>query len=191
MTINNTNLEDLLDEYEVGELDTVEESDLLVLREEEKLARDVYKVLYDEFNQNIFNNIASSEQTHTDAVLTLIDRYDLTDPVGTNDIGVFEDDVLQSLYDDLVSAGENSLLDALVVGATIEDLDIKDIEEMIDRTDNEDLILVYELLQKGSRNHLRSFISQIEDVDSSYVYVPQYITQDEFDDIINSPMEIK
>lgn len=40
---------------------------------------------------------------------------------------------------------------------------------------------------KGSRNHLRAFISQLSG--QGVTYTPQYITQEEFDAIIDSPLE--
>lgn len=164
-----------------------EKTDLLILREEEKLARDVYLTLYDMYGQDIFSNIAQSEQTHTDAVLTLLNKYGVEDPVGNNDIGVFENTTLQELYDALIAQGSPSKLDALIVGATIEDLDIYDIEVMMSHTTKEDLLLVYDSLQQGSRNHLRSFVSQIES--SGGTYTPQYISQAEYDAIIGSDIE--
>ena len=46
-------------------LSAKEASDLIFLREEEKLARDVYLALYDAWGTPIFLNISSSEQKHT------------------------------------------------------------------------------------------------------------------------------
>jgi hypothetical protein len=73
------------------------------MREEEKLARDVYAALGDMRGQQIFTNIASSEQTHMDAMGTLIDRYSLEDPIITDVRGVFSSSALQSLYDELIT----------------------------------------------------------------------------------------
>jgi hypothetical protein len=168
-------------------LSSEEQSSLQFMREEEKLARDVYITLYDKWGVNIFSNISKSEQTHMDAVLLLLTKYSLTDPVGTNAIGVFSNTELQHLYDELVAQGEMSLLDAYQVGATIEDLDIFDLANALDNNDNQDNTLVYEMLSKGSRNHLRSFYGNILNVGGSYT--PQYITQAAFDAIINSPKE--
>ena len=47
---------------------------LLFLREEEKLARDTYLMLYDLFGLRNFNNISKSEQAHMDAILYLLDK---------------------------------------------------------------------------------------------------------------------
>ncbi len=164
-----------------------ERSGLVFMREEEKLARDVYSVLYDKWGLQIFSNIAQSEQTHTEAVRTILTKYNITDPVTDDTIGVFVNTDLQKLYTDLTTRGSVSLEEALTVGALIEDLDIADLQKQITLTDNDDIKLVYENLMRGSRNHLRSFVSQLSS--RGVTYTPQYITQSEFDTIIASEQE--
>ncbi|MFN8321763.1 MAG: DUF2202 domain-containing protein [Chitinophagales bacterium] len=157
------------------------------MREEEKLAHDVYITLYGKWNINIFTNIANSEQSHTNAVLTLLNKYEITDPVGTNAVGVFNDTTLQELYTQLVAQGNATLIDGYEVGATIEDLDIYDLNNWISKVDNQDITFVYQNLTKGSRNHMRSFYSQI--ISSGANYTAKFISQTELDAIINSPKE--
>lgn len=157
------------------------------MREEEKLAHDVYVTLYSKWNINIFTNIAASEQTHTNAVLTLLNKYQLTDPVGANPIGTFHDTTLQNLYTQLVARGNASILDGFKVGATIEDLDIYDLKNWMPKVDNQDINFVYQNLTKGSRNHLRSFYGQI--IGLGGTYNAQYISQAELEAIINSAKE--
>jgi hypothetical protein len=162
-----------------------EKEDLLHMREEEKLARDVYLTLYDKWGQNVFKNIASAEQTHMDAIGTLLEKYGLQDPVAqTRDqVGVFVKPEIQKLYNDLVAQGSKSLESALTVGATIEDLDIKDLNDALARTNKADIKEVYENLKHGSENHMRAFVSNLSRQGSSYT--PQYITPEEYNDIIN------
>lgn len=174
--------------YPAGDLDAEEAAALLYMREEEKLAHDVYITLYETWGTQVFQNIANSEQTHTDAVKSLLDRYGLDDPAAGNGIGVFTDPALQELYDQLVATGNESLESALRVGAAIEEIDILDLEERIAQTDNEDIVLVYESLMKGSRNHLRSFVSTLEQQVGA-VYEPQYLSQASYDEIINTGVE--
>jgi hypothetical protein len=164
-----------------------ERSGLVFMREEEKLARDVYSVLYDTWGMQIFSNIAQSEQTHTEAVRTLLTKYNVADPVTDDTIGVFVNSDLQKLYTDLTAQGTISIEEALTVGALIEDLDIADLQKQITQTDNDDIKLVYENLMRGSRNHLRSFVSQL--TNRGVTYKPKYITQSEFDAIIASTQE--
>ncbi len=168
-------------------LNADELSSLQQMREEEKLARDVYNALYEKWKINVFTNISASEQKHTDAVLTLISKYDLTDPVDNNVAGVFSDSGLQDLYNQLVAKGNISVLDAYIVGATIEDLDIFDLEEALSKSDNQDIKYVYDLLTMGSRNHMRSFYSQITSLGSSYS--AQFISQTELEAIVTSAKE--
>lgn len=168
-------------------LNSTELTSLSFMREEEKLARDVYITLYNKWRVNIFTNISASEQTHMESVLLLLNKYNLADPVGTNAVGVFNNPVLQNLYTQLVAQGSTSILEAYRVGATIEDLDIFDLKNALVTIDNQDIRLVYDNLTKGSRNHMRSFYKNILNVGGTYI--PQYITQAEFDAIINSAME--
>ena len=138
-----------------------EASDLIFLREEEKLARDVYLTLYDVWGTSIFLNISASEQKHTDAVANLIAKYGLKDPVVDDTPGVFSNPVLAQLYIDLVAQGSQetaSLKDALKVGVFIEELDIHDIEiEMLPDAAQMDVKRVLANLLAGSYNHLDAF----------------------------------
>lgn len=169
------------------DLSAEEELGLTKMREEEKLARDVYLVLYEKWNHNVFSNIASSEQQHMDAVKVLLDKYDMPDPITNPARGEFTDTELQELYNSLIEQGNKSLVDALKVGATIEDLDIKDLYDFLEQTDNTDIKTVYQNLVKGSRNHMRAFVSQLSF--NGVTYEAQFLTQAQVDDIITSPRE--
>ena len=143
----------------VGILTPAEEAGLLFMREEEKLARDVYLVLLDKWGLRVFENIAASEQRHMDAVLYLLGKYGLDDPVLAP--GFFQNTDLQDLYDDLVAKGEKSIVDAIDVGILIEETDIEDIEDLIGQTDKKDIIQVYTNLLDGSYSHLEAFKSHL------------------------------
>lgn len=142
-------------------LSAEETNHLLYIREEEKLARDIYQALYSRWNVRIFSRIAASEQRHFDAVGTLINRYGLPDPAQPA-TGVFVNSDLQKLFDDLLAKGNISLLDALQVGVAIEETDIDDLKAAIAETDNRDILTVYGNLLNGSLNHLSAFNSHIE-----------------------------
>lgn len=172
----------------IATLTDYEKESLLHMREEEKLARDIYTYMLNKWGLNIYSNISNSEQKHMDAVLGLLNTYGLVDPVGNNPVGVFKNAELQNLYNTLIEKGDNSLMDALTVGATIEDMDLYDIRIAKEKINNSDIISVYNNLAKGSRNHMREFYSQITSRGGSYI--PQYITQSEMDAIINSPKEM-
>ena len=162
-------------------------ADLQYMREEEKLARDVYLVLYAEWGSQLFSNIASSEQTHTDAVANTMDRVGIEDPVVDDTIGVFVDPRLAEFYADMVSEGMRSLVAALHVGATIEEVDMVDIQAAIDRAETPAIIELYESLLCGSRNHLRAFAGDLENAGEPYD--AQFLDSAEVDAIISSPRE--
>lgn len=171
----------------VTALTAEERAGLLLMREEEKLARDVYTALYTAWGAAVFDNIGAAEQTHMDSVKRLLERYALPDPAGTTAPGSFANPALQSLYDGLMAAGRISLIDALKVGAEIEDVDIRDLRVLKAATSKADLLLVYENLERGSRNHLRAFHGSLQGLAARYT--AKYLTQAEYDAIVNSPQE--
>jgi hypothetical protein len=181
------NIANQINAYPKEPLSLDETASILYMREEEKLAHDVYITLHHKWGTTIFSNIASSEQTHTEAVLELIKKYGLVDPVGSKGVGVFTDTTLQGIYNQLVNQGNTSTLEAFKVGATIEDLDIFDLNNWSTKIDNQDVKFVYQNLTKGSRNHLRSFYSQVLGAGGSYS--AKFISQAEFDSIVNSAKE--
>ncbi|MBU2549395.1 MAG: DUF2202 domain-containing protein [Proteobacteria bacterium] len=168
-------------------LNDEEKQGMRFMIEEEKLARDVYLVLYDQWKIPAFSNIAQSEQQHMNAIRALLTKYELPDPTAGAERGEFKDADLKALYLKLVQSGRQSEAAALHVGATIEDLDIRDLQENIKKTDNQDIRTVYQNLTKGSRNHLRAFNGQIQA--RGLTYQAQYITADELSEILNAPGE--
>ncbi len=163
-------------------LSSIEASHLVFMREEEKLARDTYITLGDAWGLRVFSNISRSEQTHMDAMLALLNTYGLDDPVVSDAVGSFTNATLAQMYLDLVASGEVSLLDALYVGALIEEVDIRDIQLAIADTAQADIITAYESLIAGSENHLRAFVGQIEQF--GVEYVAQVLDQSEVDAIL-------
>jgi len=165
----------------VTTLSEAEQETLLFMREEEKMARDVYIVLYKSWNKNIFKNISSSEQQHMDAILKKIKLFGLTDP-NSSKIGSFINLDLQKLYNELIYQGRLSYNDALTARATIEDKDILDLMNAIKGTKNLALKTTYQNLLEGSKNHLRAFVGLLKN--QGIGYNPQFISQDLFDAIL-------
>jgi len=139
------------------ELSQEEEYGLIHMRIEEKLARDVYIVMGDLWNHKVFLNIQLSEQKHMDAVKRLLDKYNVPDPLTTDSVGVFPDPQFQQLYNQFIQQGNQSLQEALLVGKSIEELDIADLEYQLSFVDNPDIIRVYQNLKAASENHLAAF----------------------------------
>ncbi|SES68168.1 hypothetical protein SAMN04487962_101157 [Marinobacter segnicrescens] len=146
------------------DLTEIEISDLRYMREEEKLARDVYLTLDEQWGKQtqVFARIALSEEDHTTTVDYLLDKFGVEDPVVNDTIGVFTNQELQALYDELVAKGKTSFINALYVGALIEEKDMRDILAAIDQTDERPIIIAYSNLLDGSKSHLRAFVRVIE-----------------------------
>lgn len=153
---------------------------LLLMREEEKLAADVYSYFYSLFKYPVFNNISKSETVHAKAVLYLLNSFKIADP-HTGVAGVFTNSDMQSQYTDLTTSGSVNITEALKAGALIEENDIKDLKQEIASTDNASIIRVYSNLLRGSGFHLKSFVRLLKL--KGVVYAPQVLTPEEFAEI--------
>ncbi len=136
------------------------EQQLVYLIEEEKLAHDVYTAMYEKYGANVFGNILKSETTHQSRVLTLLQARNIADP-RSSELGVFNNDELQNLYDALIIQGNKSALEAYKVGVAVEEKDIADISNQLATTTEEDVVITLESLRSASENHLRAFNRQL------------------------------
>jgi len=177
----------LWDEIEQVPLSAAEEAEVLYLREEEKLARDVYLTLAERWQLPIFSNIARAEQQHMDLVFWIIEAQGLIDPVTDDARGAFVDPELDGLYDKLTADGQESLVAALTVGAIIEDMDLADLLDLIEFTDNDQIEIVAYNLAKGSRNHLRAFMRAL--AAQGATYTPRYLQLETFEAVLAAEME--
>ena len=159
------------------------------MREEEKLANNAYKLLGTTWaaQTRVFTNIANSEASHTEAIRQLLVRYTLADPAAKLADGVFQNQTLQQLYNSLIAQGTLSYIDALKVGCAIEEIDILDLQNALVGIDNQDITVVYNNLNLGSRNHLRSFVKALTWV--GITYVPQYLSPEAYLAIVSTPIE--
>lgn len=171
-------------------IEAVDANEVFVLqhmREEEKLARDVYLVLHQTWQVPMFANIAQSEQSHMDLVAWALTRYQIADPVPSDTVGVFGTAEYTSLFQFATTLGQISPAHALLVGALIEDLDIVDLGASLGWSDNRDLDCIWQNLQRGSRNHLRAFYPQL--ASAGYVYPAFFLTPTELLAIVTTPTE--
>jgi len=181
---NQSNYNYIISDFPAQEISDTEKQALIKMREEEKLARDVYQTLYQKWNVRIFSNISKSEETHMSTIKLLLDKYNISDPIKDNDVGKFSSKEFEELYNKLIELGNKSLVDALKVGATIEDLDIYDLQTLMLKIDNVDILFAFTNLKKGSENHIRAFTSYLSSF--GVVYTAQYISQEELETILNS-----
>ena len=179
----------LTENYATDALSDDEITALQFMRQEEKMARDVYFAMNERYDQKVFANIIRAEQQHMDAINCLLDKCRLADPVLGLGYGEFADAGLVKWYGELIEKGNKSLADAWQVGATIEDLDIADLESWLAKAslDNADVKAVFGELMRGSRNHLRAFVRNLGWIGISYDV--QYLNEDIYQSIIETTTE--
>ena len=166
---------------------TSEEVEMLkFVREEEKLAHDVYDTLSRLYPLPIFKNITKSEWIHMEKVLCLLIHYDIEDPA-SDKLGEFTNPDLQDKFDEFLIQGSICIKEALDVGATIEDMDIYDLNLFIPETENEAIVTIFEFLVCGSGNHLRSFTALLDKRD--VVYEPEFISLELYNEILLLPQQ--
>jgi hypothetical protein len=166
-----------------GTLTEVEVTSLMLMREEEKFAREVYLSMFAIYNHRTFSNIAKSENAHTSAVLYLIKGFGLTDPspVGATE---FSNPLFTDLYAQLTTKGSVSLVEALKVGAFIEEYDIADLQRHLKETENATVAKVYGNLLRGSKFHLKAFTYALKAQGATYS--PTILSEEEYQDIVNN-----
>ncbi|MDD4651294.1 MAG: DUF2202 domain-containing protein [Methanothrix sp.] len=158
-----------------------ESNGLLFIWEEEKMARDLYTALYEKQSDPIFSDLAKSEQSHMDQARAIMDEYGLLIPE-KDEQGVFENQTLQKIYNELLARGNASNEDALKAAATFEEISIIDLKKELYATQVEDVKAMYQGLLAGSQKHLRSYVRDLED--RNVKYDPQYLDRDEFEGIV-------
>lgn len=153
---------------------------LQFMREDEKVAHDVYATFYELHGTQIFTNIQRAEATHTESVRQLLVAYHIEDPAETTPVGVFTSPDLQEIYDKLVAQGRPSEVEALKVGAYIEEHDIMDLDERLQQEGlPQDVADVYANLRMGSTYHLQSFVKNLESKGESYA--PQLLSAEDYE----------
>ena len=158
---------------------------LLKMKEEEKLARDVYSALYQKWGSQVFSNLTAAESNHLNAIILLLTTYGGDTSIGES--GIFTNTEVQALYTKLVTDGSVAIEEAYKTGALIEEMDINDLNLSLSNVTNANVLLVFENLLKGSRNHLRAFNRQLTTLGADCT--PFYLSQEAYDLIINSAME--
>lgn len=164
-----------------GNLTVAEVAGLMEMREEEKLAGDVYTTFFEKYEQVIFTNISKSEAAHTGAVLYLLNGYGLEDPA-LEGLGQFTNPLFTSLFEQLTLKGSENLVEALKVGAFIEEYDINDLMHFLEETENANVARVYGNLLKASKVHLRAFTNVLKRYNETYT--PTVISEDLYNEIL-------
>ena len=155
---------------------------LAYMGNEERLAYDVYSTLYAIHAANgteikqLTNIATKSEATHIQAVQLLVQKYitDVNDftnvtldnldyidaTIAEMPTGQYNIESIQTLYDMLITKGEQSQQDALEVGCMVEVVDINDLQadlQLAADSNASDVVTVFEFLRDGSYSHYWSF----------------------------------
>lgn len=130
---------------------------LVSLWEEEKLAHDVYFTLNMTYNSRVFTNISRSEVMHMNSVEDLLLKNGGTVPSNKGTVGLFYNPKYQELYNKLTSQGKVSFREAMLVGLSIEELDIKDLDQMLLNNNIDEEIVVLQALKEASLRHKAAF----------------------------------
>jgi len=154
---------------------------LIRMWDEEKLARDVYTSLSKTSNLPIFQKIAGAESRHMQSMEGLIAASGGAAATLNKTPGVFLVPEHQQLYTSLVAAGSQSPVEALKVGAKIEEMDIADLQIVLGQTADRRQQQVLQNLMRGSYNHLQAFSGQLTQQGASYQ--AQFLPQADFDRI--------
>ena len=166
------------------DLSKAEKEGIQLMREEEKLAHDVYLFLLEKWNLPIFNNISNSETRHFNAVGYLIENFEIED-ISSSEVGKFQNEKIALLYDSLTQKGSETLVEALKVGAFIEEFDIADLQNLLAIASDSTIAGVYQNLLRGSGNHLRAFTFQLQN--RNEIYKPVVLNEADFLAIIEAP----
>ncbi len=170
------------DEAALAVLTAREKDGLLFIWEEERVARDLYASLYEKNNLTIFLDLVRSESSHMDQARAVMEKHGLAVP--PDEPGIFQNQTLQEMHDQLLAEGLQSDQDALTVAAVFEEISIVDLEKELSASQPDDVRTVYEGLLAGSRKHLRSYVSDLKD--QGIEYQPRYLEGEEFQEIVKS-----
>ena len=141
-----------------GTVTDEQKATLTAMAAEETLAHELYVAFAEKYEDSaVFSRIARSETKHLEAVRTLLERYDITDPTVGLEAGTFPTDATQKLYDTLLAQGSVSLDGAMEAARTVEKTDIADLTAAAEGVTAPDLLKVYENLLNASQHHLTAF----------------------------------
>ena len=141
-----------------GTLSEAESAELSFMREEERLARDLYQAFSDQYDgARPFSMIVKAEQKHHDTMGSLLTQYGVTDSSAGLPAGDYAFDALDELYNTWYAQGSASIEAAYQVGVDLETRDIADLKEALAAATQDDVKAALERLLSGSENHLAAF----------------------------------
>lgn len=136
-------------------LSAAEQNDLRFITEKAKLMRNVYQVLYEEHQVELFGTISESKEQHMNLLAGRIDKYEVENPIAYTAEDEFEDISLQQIYNDFIATRQPDLIEALTYLRALEEQHIVDVGNSISQMEgNGDIVNVYNLILVESQAHL-------------------------------------
>lgn len=132
-------------------------TELNYLRQEEKLAHDLYVLADSLYGAQQFGNIAQAEVHHGQAINSLLAGYSMADPNAGQAEGVFTDPQIQKTYNELAARIRQSQDEAAQVGILAEKTDIADLKKTIDSSPPAAVKSTLSHLVTASERHLQAF----------------------------------
>ena len=159
---------------------------IIYVVQEEKVAHDFYKAMYELHGVISFRSISKSEGLHMDQAKQLIEHFGIEDPNKEyyDTPGSFKNPKFEEMYNSLVRNGTNSIVDALVEAARFEEMDIVDIQRFTASTQDEYLKSTFEKLSGVSENHLKALVKDL--FERGVEYTPKYLSAEQYNEIITS-----
>jgi len=167
-----------------AELTYLEKEGLYYLREQTKLVRDLFHTFYNMYGTKVYTRIARKEQRHFDRIGLLLEKYQLEDPVVDKSVGIYENPIFEELFHELSTSGSENNLNALYVGAYLEEIVILDLKNALLDTEARDIRRVYEKLLNDAKKQLRLFVRNIEKQEVDVLYQPQNMTEEDLAEIL-------
>ncbi|NTV17903.1 MAG: DUF2202 domain-containing protein [Bacteroidales bacterium] len=153
---------------------------IYAVREDEKVARDLYFSFFGTFGLKPFENIGKAEDNHIKATEKLFDYYEIDYPA-LSENGKFENAIRQKLFDSLLLKGTPEL-EAFKVMAMLEESNIVEYGEVLKTIANPNIKIVIENLARASANHFKAAIRQITALGGTYT--PALMTQEQYKAVI-------
>jgi hypothetical protein len=133
---------------------------LTEMREEERVARDLYTQLGRSSGEAIFTRIAAAEQRHLDAVERLMSSQGMDPDAAGTTVGRYAVPDLQSAYNRWLAAGRASDQAAYKVGVELEKQDIAELKALRVASGTTGARVV-QALRTGSEHHLAAFTKAV------------------------------
>lgn len=145
-----------------------ESKQVIQILEQRKMARDLYYKLYKTWHSDTFKRLSDSEQIYLNSLKKLTTKLNIIDPTIDDTKGVFSSDYITKLYIDFSKIGLSSDYEAFRIAATVQDLMINDINQLLNSSSDKSIIDAMNNTKQGSISHLRACNREIKKFGMTY-----------------------